>query len=201
MRMLRALFTFSAVFSIFLSYRLLSFFCLFIPNPPSFFPYIFDNRDRRWSGTGSLASSLGRALAHAIAIRRYYSWNIISSNIHHQDCDALILCTGETRNRTAYLGRMHGRRISIRQREFYALTRKNLYAIIKLIHDTHTHTCAIYIHTYIHMGTYVKTTMPLCSHYLHPRTKAHEIEWRSNKTKKIAVYYRIFIKRKFQINR
>lgn len=132
MRMLRALFTFSAVFSIFLSYRLLSFFCLFIPNPPSFFPYTFDNRDRRWSGTGSLASSLGRALAHPIAIRRYYSWNIISSNIHRRDCDALILCTGETRNRTAYLGRMHGRRISIRQREFYALTRKNLYAIIKL---------------------------------------------------------------------
>lgn len=40
MRMLRALFTFSAVFSILLSYRPLSFFCLFIPNSPSFFPIL-----------------------------------------------------------------------------------------------------------------------------------------------------------------
>lgn len=136
MRMLRALFTFSAVFSIFLSYRLLSFLCLFIPNyPPSFFPRTFDNRDRRWSETSSLASSLDRALAQChchfvVIVHETLSAQIFTTEI----ANALILCTGETRNQTAYLGRMHGRRISIRQREFYALTRKNFYAIIKLIH-------------------------------------------------------------------
>lgn len=100
--------------------------------------------------------------------------------MHHREIATLLYSVQEKlRNRTS---RTNARTADIdpAARILRSHSKELVYAIIKLIH-THTHKhMHTYVHTYtrtLHMGTYVKITMPLCSHYLlHPRTKAHKIE-------------------------
>lgn len=189
--MLRALFTFSAVFFYLSLYRLLSFLCLSIPNhPPSFFPHTFDkNRDRRGSGT---ARSFPRLTVHSpmplpfvVIVHETLSAQIFT-DAPPKSRRSYTLYRRSPRNRIAHLGRMHGRRISIRQREFYAHTRKNSYAIIKLIHDTHTHIYAhicTYIYTWAHMSKLQCYSVRITYTLVQKRVRSNDEVTKQNKKK------------------